>query len=126
MSARSQLSPDRRRIFFPLVFIAGALGLGALVMVLWNAILPAVLHAGRLSYWQGVGLLVLCRVLFGSWGGGRGGSGSRHPGGPQERWLSMSEEERQLFRQRWQARGPRRGWSPPTPEAAPDKATPPA
>ncbi|RZK16009.1 MAG: hypothetical protein EOO56_21385 [Hymenobacter sp.] len=107
------------------MFIAGALALGALVMALWNAVLPAALHAGRLSYWQGVGLLVLCRVLFGSWSGGRRGMGGPglHRPGPQERWLSMSEEERRAFRQRWQARGPRWGWNPPAPGTTPDAAS---
>ena len=99
-----------RFVFFLLVFGGGALALGGLVMALWNAILPEAAHAGRLGYWQALGLLVLCRVLFGSWGGGRPGGGRR--GGPHARWQAMSEDERQQFRQRWQQRG-RRSWGPP-------------
>lgn len=114
--------PQRRgfrgRFFFPLVLVAAALALGGVVMGLWNAILPDAAHAGRLSYWQGVGLLVLCRVLFGSFGPGHGG----RPGGPgwgrpgqdrgREKWLRMSDEERRQFRQQWQARGRGPGHEP--------------
>lgn len=116
MPFRPQIPGGRGRfVFFPLVFVAAALALGGVVMVLWNAILPAAAHAGVLGYWQALGLLVLCRVLFGSWGGGRpgGGPGRRGwGGGPHARWQAMSEDERQQFRQRWQERG-RRGWGPP-------------
>lgn len=48
-----------------------ALLLGYVVMWLWNAILPAILPAHPISYWQSVGLLVLARILFGSLGHGR-------------------------------------------------------
>lgn len=48
-----------------LFFAAVALGFGYAVMRLWNAILPAVAAVHPLSYWQAVGLLVLCRILIG-------------------------------------------------------------
>ena len=111
--------PRGRRPFFALVIVAAALALGGVVMGLWNAILPDALHAGRLSYWQGVGLLVLCRVLFGSFGAGRGGAGrGGWAGQGHAKWLAMSDEERQQLQQQWQAR--RRPWGgpPPPPGAA--------
>lgn len=107
--------PRGRFYFFLLVAGAAALALGGVVMVLWNAILPEVVHAGRLSYWQGVGLLVLCRVLFGSFGTGRGGADWRTPRRGHEKWQRMSAEERQQFRQQWQHRA--RGWGGPPPTA---------
>ena len=55
-----------RFFFFPLIPIAAALLFGFVVMLLWNAILPQVVNAAPLSYWQAVGLLVLSRILFGS------------------------------------------------------------
>ncbi|MDQ2769459.1 MAG: hypothetical protein M3Y54_03035 [Bacteroidota bacterium] len=116
---RQRRGPWGRFFFFPLVAGAAALALGGVVMVLWNAILPDAVHAGRLGYWQGVGLLVLCRVLFGSYGPGRGGSGGRAHGPGREKWLHMSEEERRQFRQQWQRRA--RAWGGP-PQGPPPTA----
>lgn len=97
--------PRGRFLWFGLVALAAVLALGGLVAGLWNAILPAALHAGPLSYWQGVGLLVLCRVLFGSLGTGRGGRGWGGPRGPHfAKWQRLSPDERQQFRRQWQAR----------------------
>ena len=87
---------------------AAVLLFGALVMWLWNNILPAVLGVGALTYWQAVGLLVLCRILFGGFRGGRPGGG--RPGwshrGPEwrEKWMNMSDEERAKFRAEWRER----------------------
>ncbi len=43
----------------------------AIVMLLWNAIIPAVIGWGSLNFWQAAGLLILCRILFGHFGHGR-------------------------------------------------------
>lgn len=109
--------PRGRFFFFPLVAGAAALVLGGVVMGLWNAILPEAVHASRLSYWQGVGLLVLCRVLFGSLGPGRGGAGWSHKGRGREKWLHLTEDQRRQFRQQWQARA--RAWGEPRPPQGP-------
>ncbi len=96
----------RRRYFFLLVIplLFGALAL--VVMLLWNAILPAVLHVEAITYWQAAGLLLLCRILFGGFGFG-GRRGRRHFGGPpqaREKWMNMSEEERIKFKEEWRKR----------------------
>ena len=88
--------------------------LGTVVQYLWNNILTPVAGVGALSFWQAVGLLVLCRLLFGGFGGGRrGGWGGRHRGGPpahlQERWMQMSDEERARFQEEWKQRCRPRG-----------------
>ena len=52
-----------------LVLLAIAV-LGYLVMVLWNAVVPAIFAGARsIDYWHAVGLLVLSRVLFGGFRG---------------------------------------------------------
>jgi hypothetical protein len=93
--------------FFPIIPIAAALLFGLIVMLLWNAILPAALNAGTLNYWQAVGLLVLCRILFGGFKG-RPGYQSQHGwrGGPpwRRKWMNMSEEEKVKFREEWKKR----------------------
>ncbi len=126
MAFRGRFGGPRRGrfLFIPLVAAAAAAALGGVVMALWNAILPAAVGAGRLSYWQGVGLLVLCRILVGGFGGRRGGPGWRRgapdsngsPRPPREKWLQMSEDERREFRQQWQERcRARRNTNPETP-----------
>lgn len=95
--------------------IAGmVLLLGTVVQYLWNYILPPVIGVGSLSFWQAVGLLVLCRLLFGGFRGGRPGGwkGGRRMGPPphlRERWMNMSEEERTRFREEWRQRCRPRG-----------------
>lgn len=99
----------RRRYFpfFLMIIIAGALVLGLIVMLLWNAILPQAVHTSPLNYWQAVGLLVLCRILFGGFKG-RPGSQSQHGwrGGPpwRRKWMNMGEEEKAKFREEWKKR----------------------
>jgi len=70
---------------------------GEAVMHLWNWLLPMLFGWKALTFWQAVGLLALCRILFGGWGGHRGGGG----GGP--RWR-MTPEQREKFRQGMAAR----------------------
>ncbi len=47
--------------------------LGLLVMSLWNALLPAILGVKAIGFLQALGLLVLCRILFGGLGFRPGG-----------------------------------------------------
>ena len=46
--------------------IAFAFLFGAVVMWLWNWLMPVIFHLGVISYWQAVGLAILGRLLFGS------------------------------------------------------------
>lgn len=50
-----------------------ALIFGWLVMVLWNWIMPPIFHLGEIGYWQGFGILLLAKIIFGA-------MGSRGPG----------------------------------------------
>jgi len=71
---------------------------GLIVMALWNALLPDLFGWPRLGFWQGLGLLVLSRILFGGW---RGGAASRihWRRRMRERWERMTPEEREKLRQ---------------------------
>jgi len=96
------------RIIFPLLMVAFVLLLGIPVMLLWNAIVTPVLHAERLTYWQAVGLLALCRILTGGPGfRGRPGPGRRQwPGNQQwrQKWMNMSDDERTKMKEEWKQR----------------------
>src|SRR5205807_5902256 len=48
---------------------------GELVMHLWNWLLPPLFGWRLITFWQALGLLLLCRILFGGWGGSGGGKG---------------------------------------------------
>lgn len=90
------------RFLIPVLFIAGGLLMGGVVMLLWNAILVPVLQVGVLGFWQGLGLLALSRILFGGFGRGPWGG---HRGGPwKDKWRSMSQDERMQMKAAWQKR----------------------
>ena len=69
---------------------------GGSVMLLWNWLLPSLFDWPRITFWQALGLLALCRILFGGLGR-HGSSGSR-----RRKWgrrEHMTPEERERFRQ---------------------------
>ncbi len=110
---RPNTDPMRRRrplkfLLIPFGIAGMMLLLGWAVQYLWNNILPPVLGVGVLTFWQAVGLLVLCRLLFGGFRGGRPGgwAGGRRAGrtSPRERWMNMNDEERARFKAEWQQR----------------------
>lgn len=71
---------------------------GEVVLRLWNWLLPNLFGWRVISFWQAVGLLALCRILFGGFGlHGAGHSHCRRR--MEDRWDNMSPEERERFRQ---------------------------
>lgn len=104
MNSESKPFRRRREPFF-LVIVVIALVMAAVVQWLWNAILPDLVHVGRLTYWKALGLLVLCRILFGGFRGGPPGNrGPFNRRAWREKWMNMSEEERQNFKAQWRQR----------------------
>ena len=69
--------------------------LGLLVMSLWNALLPAILGVKAIGFLQALGLLVLCRILFGGLGFRPGMFGAHRR--MHERWMKMTPEQREAF-----------------------------
>lgn len=90
-----------------LVFLAFFAAAAAIIMLLWNAIIPAVIGWGTLTYWYACGLLLLCRLLF--TGFGRMGFGypmmglgfhkkhMNHMAEMREKMSGMSREERREY-----------------------------
>src|SRR5271157_1793425 len=76
---------------------------GEIVMHLWNWLLPMLFGWHAITFWQALGLLVLCRVLFGGWGGA-GSRGNRQKRHLSDRWEKMTPEEREQFRQSMRSR----------------------
>jgi hypothetical protein len=93
----------RKWIFYaPLVMVVVVLFVaigGWAVQFLWNWLLPDLFGLRQITFWQALGLLALCRILFGGFGG-RGGSGSYY----SRRWQHMTPEERERVRHRMRER----------------------
>ncbi len=99
-----------KRLLFlsPLILLAFLLFIaigGVVVRELWNWLLPPLFGWPQITFWQALGLLALCRILF----GGLGLHGS-----PRSR---MTPEGRERFRQRMRERF---GFGPPASEGKPE------
>src|SRR5436190_2129639 len=80
---------------------------GEIVLHLWNWLLPPLFGFRQITFWQALGILVLCRILFG--GHGWHGAGRSHMRRHMqqrmaERCENMTPEEREKFRQRMHER----------------------
>jgi hypothetical protein len=84
---------------FVLIGLVVATLLGFVVMRLWNWVVPPVFGLHAIGYWQALALLVLTRILFGSFRRGFGfGPGMHWRRRMMERWAQMTPEEREKFR----------------------------
>jgi hypothetical protein len=77
-----------------LIVLAAAALFGYVVQQLWNSLIPAIVGGRAITFWQALGILLLCKILFGGFRG-RGGMYWRHRRG--ERWEKMTPEEREKF-----------------------------
>ncbi|MDR1346215.1 MAG: hypothetical protein LBK03_05900 [Bacteroidales bacterium] len=87
--------------------LAAIAGFGAVVMLLWNWLMPAIFGLACISIWQAWGLLVLARILFGGMGAGCfwGMGMMKHHHNPiREKWMRMTPEERKEFIKKRHAR----------------------
>ena len=85
---------------------------GEIVLLLWNWLLPTLLGWRQVTFWQALGLLALCRILFGGFGWhGSARSGFRRR--MDERCGHMTPEERERLRERMRERF---GFGPSTSE----------
>lgn len=107
--------PTKLLIIAPLAILGMAFFIfigGTIVMLLWNTLLPPLFSLPAITFWQALGILVLCRILFGGFGmRGRGQSSTaRRRAGDRladrvadrvsERLQNMTPEARERFRQR--------------------------
>jgi hypothetical protein len=75
---------------------------GEVVRLLWNWLLPPLFGWRLVTFWQALGMLALCRILFGGFGGHGVRSNLRRR--MEERCWQMTPEERERFRQRMRER----------------------
>ena len=79
-------------IFVPL-FIFGT-------MYLWNWLVPELFHGPVINFWQTLGLVALCKILFGGFGKGHHGRHNNWKQRMKEKMGHMSPEEKEQFKQR--------------------------
>ncbi len=116
------MRPRLKRLIFiaPLAILGMLLFIvigGEIVLHLWNWLLPPLFGWRQITFWQALGLLLLCRILLGGFGwhgSGRSHLRRRIEERMAERCANMTPEERERFRQRMRERwgfGPSAGES---------------
>ena len=78
---------------------------GWATMALWNWLVPVLFNGPVISIWQAFGLLILSKILFSGFGGGKHKGHWGHRKGywkPQwmERYSNMTPEERERLKER--------------------------
>ena len=101
MNNRNRFRMRRGFIFLP-IFIIAILLFALVVMLLWNAILPAVIHVTAITFPQALGILILSKILFGGFHRRRWGSDRRHAW--QQKFANMTPEDREKFKAEWRNR----------------------
>lgn len=100
---RAARPPRWLRLVLLALLLLAVLLAGAAVQLLWNHVIVPSLQAHPLGYGQALGLLLLCRILFGGWSRPQRWT----PRGPghrmQQKWASMSPAHRAQFRSHWKA-----------------------
>jgi hypothetical protein len=90
----------KKGVLFIPIFIGGIFLFTWLVMLLWNAVLPAVIGVKAISFFQAMGILALSKILFGfnsGWGGGY----KKRKMLMEEKLQSMTPEEKEKFKAEW-------------------------
>lgn len=102
-STRSVRRGVKRGIKIAIMAVIATFLFGFIIMRLWNWLMPAILGLHAITFWQALGLFLLCKILFGGFHrhGGRGRWGEHM----RQRWEQMSPEEREKLRAGMRGRG---------------------
>lgn len=91
-----------RKIKIALMGIVAIAALGAVVMLLWNLLIPTIFGLTTINFWQALGLFALARILFG-FGRGPMMHNRMHGMGNNpihKKWMKMTPEQRKEFIER--------------------------
>ena len=97
---------NMRRAFYIAFMLLIPLVKSAVLMLIWNAILPDLFHFQPINYWQALGLFILCKILFGNSPSGKFAFRNKQFRKPdfREKFMNMSDEEKERLREKWQER----------------------
>jgi hypothetical protein len=87
-----------KAIRIALCVAAAVLVFGFVVKSLWNALIPPIFGWHTITFWQGLGLLLLSKILFGGFHH-HGGRDKRWKQRMKDRWEKMTPEERDRLRE---------------------------
>jgi len=101
------------------------LALSAVVMLLWNWLVPPLFNGPSISFGQALGLLLLSKVLFsstGRWGGGNLNQKRAWKRRFDKKWRNMTPEDRDKFKASMKQHCSKWGWmSQPSTQENPKK-----
>jgi hypothetical protein len=89
---------------FVLLAIAMFFAVSAIVMVLWNHLLPEILGVKAITFWQASGILILSKIFFGGFHGKKGFGREKFQKLKEERMSGMTDEEKEKFKEMWKKR----------------------
>ena len=106
MTSKEKSDLKRFAFFVPLIIIL-IFGLGFVVQYLWNALLPEIIGVGTVTYWQAMGILVLSKILFGGFNGGKDKKSKRKNckkgkiSDLKEKWEQLDHEQKEKIKREW-------------------------
>ncbi len=103
----------KRGLMIIVFSIAALTVFSAIVMALWNAVLPDVIGVKAITFKQAAGILVLSKILFGGFhnrGGWQRGRHNQWRNNLHEKLGRMTPEEKEKFKAEWKNRCSGRGW----------------
>ena len=92
------------RKFFFIIPIIILFAISALVMFLWNELLPEIVGVKAISYWQAMGILILSKILFGGFTGCKKGPRNMREQRLHHKLQKMTPEEKEIFKAKWKQR----------------------
>ncbi|MFZ7116012.1 MAG: hypothetical protein ACO1G9_11575 [Bacteroidota bacterium] len=95
------------KIKMALFAIIAVAAMAAVVMWLWNWLIPVLFHGPEIDYLQSLGLMLLSRILFrGFIGGPKGMCHGGNHGGEQwkSKWSNLTPDEKEKMRDLWKKR----------------------
>lgn len=100
---KSRFNNNKKKFVLIPFGIAAILALVSyVVMLLWNNLLPDIIHVTTINFWQAMGIFVLSKILFGFGKGGGKPAWMEHK--MRNRFEGMSPEDKEKLKERMKDR----------------------
>ena len=106
MNREMLYNKGKRKFVFFLLMLAMIFIISAVVLFLWNAIIPDITGWKAINYWQSFGLLVLFKLLCGRFGGPGHHDKRKHfmMRKFRNKFSNATPEEREALKEEWRNR----------------------